>query len=70
MCCIWVLKVEGSHPYAFRFGDAVLKMIQTESLLKSTELRDWLKFLHEGDLSTIRQGKRKMFRTTWTADVG
>ncbi len=37
-------------------GDAVLKMIQTESLLKSVELREWIQFLHEGDLSILRQG--------------
>lgn len=36
-------------------GDAVLKMIQTESLLKSIELREWIHFLHEGDLSRLRQ---------------
>ena len=40
------------------FGDAVLKMIQTESLLKSIELKDWIQVLHEGDLSMLRQGKR------------
>ena len=39
------------------FGDAVLKMIQTESLLKSIELKDWIQVLHEGDLSMLRQGK-------------
>lgn len=39
------------------FGDAALKMVQTESLLKSTELRDWIRFLHEGDLSLLRQGE-------------
>lgn len=39
------------------FGDAVLKVIQTESLLKSIELKEWIQFLHEGDLSILRQGK-------------
>jgi dsRNA-specific ribonuclease len=38
-------------------GDAVLKMIQTESLLKSIDLKDWIQFLNEGDLSMFRQGK-------------
>jgi dsRNA-specific ribonuclease len=38
------------------FGDAVLKIVQTDTLLKSTELRQWISFLHEGDLSTLRSG--------------
>ena len=36
------------------FGDAVLKLVQTDSLIKSIELRHWIRFLHEGDLSTLR----------------
>ena len=39
------------------FGDAVLKIVQTDTLLKSIELRQWIPFLHEGDLSTLRSGK-------------
>jgi dsRNA-specific ribonuclease len=37
-------------------GDAVLKLIQTDSLLYSTNerLTQWLKCLHEGDLSALR----------------
>jgi hypothetical protein len=46
------------------FGDAVLKMVQTESLLKSVELKGWIEFLHEGDLSMLRQGK-KCFESMW-----
>ena len=40
-------------------GDAALKMIQTESLLKSIELRNWIRSLHEGDLSLLRQGEKR-----------
>ncbi|CAB9506327.1 Dicer-like protein 1 [Seminavis robusta] len=35
-------------------GDAVLKMVQTQSLMFSTEFSDWIELLHEGDLSTLR----------------
>jgi len=35
-------------------GDAVLKMVQTDSLLYSTDFSEWIHFLHEGDLSTLR----------------
>ena len=35
-------------------GDAVLKLLQTDALLGSTELQRWVGFLHEGDLSTLR----------------
>lgn len=38
-------------------GDAVLKLIQTDTLLKSRALKDWINLLHEGDLSSLRQGK-------------
>jgi dsRNA-specific ribonuclease len=41
------------------FGDSVLKLIQTDTLLKSIELRQWISFLHEGDLSTLRSGTLK-----------
>jgi dsRNA-specific ribonuclease len=36
------------------FGDGVLKLIQTEVILGSEELRDWIQHLHEGDLSSLR----------------
>jgi dsRNA-specific ribonuclease len=35
-------------------GDGVLKMIQTDSLIYSSEFSRWIEFLHEGDLSTLR----------------
>jgi dsRNA-specific ribonuclease len=35
-------------------GDAVLKLIHTDALLSSSVLRDWVKYLHEGDLSMLR----------------
>jgi hypothetical protein len=34
-----------------------LKLVQTDSLIKSLELRNWIRFLHEGDLSTLRSGE-------------
>jgi len=43
------------------FGDAVLKMVQTDCLLKSTDLRKWIKFLHEGHLTKLRSGKFTRF---------
>jgi hypothetical protein len=36
------------------FGDSVLKIVQTDALIKSIELRSFVGFLHEGDLSTFR----------------
>ena len=38
-------------------GDAVLKLIQTDCLVTSPELRIWMDCLHEGDLSTSRSGE-------------
>lgn len=38
-------------------GDAVLKLLQTDSILKSSKLKNFVKFLHEGDLSMLRSGK-------------
>jgi dsRNA-specific ribonuclease/ERCC4-related helicase len=35
-------------------GDAVLKLGQSDSLMRSPELLNWVKNLHEGDLSTLR----------------
>jgi hypothetical protein len=49
--------LEDSYDKLEWFGDAVLKLVQTDSLMKSIELRQWIAFLHEGDLSTLRSGK-------------
>ena len=38
-------------------GDAVLKLLQTDSILKSQKFKHFVKFLHEGDLSVLRSGK-------------
>jgi dsRNA-specific ribonuclease len=38
-------------------GDAVLKLLQTDSLLKSPRFKHFVRFLHEGDLSMLRSGK-------------
>jgi len=35
-------------------GDAVLKLIHTDALLNSRDLRKWVSFLHEGELSFLR----------------
>lgn len=35
-------------------GDAVLKLVQTDAIMKSKSLRDWVANLHEGDLDSIR----------------
>jgi len=35
-------------------GDAVLKLIHTDALLNSRDLRKWVTYLHEGDLSLLR----------------
>lgn len=39
------------------FGDAVLKMVQTDVLIKSIELQSWVDVLDEGGLSTLRSCK-------------
>jgi dsRNA-specific ribonuclease len=39
------------------FGDSVLKLIQTDTLLNSTELQQWITCLHEGDLTALRSGE-------------
>ena len=36
------------------FGDAVLKLVQTDVIIKSTELKHWINNLHEGFLSQTR----------------
>jgi hypothetical protein len=33
-------------------GDGVLKLLQSDALLSSPELRVWVNYLHEGDLTT------------------
>lgn len=38
-------------------GDAVLKLLQTDSILKSSKFKHFVRFLHEGDLSMLRSGK-------------
>lgn len=35
-------------------GDAVIKLIHTDALLSSMVLREWVNYLHEGDLSLLR----------------
>jgi hypothetical protein len=37
-------------------GDGMLKLLQSDSLLKSSQPSDFIKFLHEGDLSMLRSG--------------
>ena len=48
---------QGSYEKLEWLGDAVLKLIQTDSLLYSKEFADFVPFLHEGDLSTLRSGE-------------
>jgi superfamily II DNA or RNA helicase len=38
-------------------GDAVLKLVQTDTLIKSIDHNVWMENLHEGDLSCARSGK-------------
>jgi ERCC4-related helicase len=38
-------------------GDAVLKLVQTDALIKSIDHSVWMENLHEGDLSCVRSGK-------------
>lgn len=45
---------EGSYEKLEWLGDAVLKMVQTDSLLYGKEFAQWTGMLHEGDLSTLR----------------
>ena len=37
-------------------GDAVLKLLQTDALLQTPDLRQWVQCLHEGDLTKLRSG--------------
>jgi dsRNA-specific ribonuclease len=48
---------EGSYEKLEWLGDAVLKLVQTDSLLQSKDLSQWIEFLHEGDLSILRSGE-------------
>ncbi len=45
-------------------GDAVLKLIHTDSLVHSRDLRKWVSFLHEGDLSLLRSAMGSNNRLT------
>lgn len=38
-------------------GDAVLKLLQTDALLQTPDLRQWVQCLHEGDLTRLRSGE-------------
>jgi hypothetical protein len=45
-------------------GDAVLKLVHTDSLVHSRDLRKWVSFLHEGDLSLLRSAMGSNNRLT------
>lgn len=45
-------------------GDGVLKLIHTESLVHSNDLRKWVSFLHEGDLTLLRSAMGSNLRLT------
>ena len=47
-------------------GDGVLKLLQSDALLCSPELRVWANYLHEGDLTTLRSS---MGNNTFLAEV-
>ena len=47
-------------------GDAVLKLVQTDSIIHSSKLQELVPYLHEGDLSSIREGKLTS-RQSWLA---
>lgn len=53
---------EDSYEKLEWLGDGVLKMIQTDSLIYSRDFHQWIEFLHEGDLSTLRSGEWPLFR--------
>ena len=50
-CRALTVSIFGIH---LSVGDAVLKLIHTDDLLNSSVLREWVKYLHEGDLSMLR----------------
>lgn len=45
-------------------GDAVLKLIQTKSLVHSRDLHQWVSFLHEGALNSLRSAMGSNERLT------
>jgi dsRNA-specific ribonuclease len=42
-------------------GDAVLKLLLSDSLIKSRRQKDFVEFLHEGDLSMLRSGTSLLY---------
>jgi hypothetical protein len=50
-------RLEKSYDRFEWLGDAVLKILQTDALLQTPELRQWVQCLHEGDLTKLRSGK-------------
>ena len=50
-------RLEQSYDRLEWLGDAVLKILQTDALLHTPELRHWVQCLHEGDLTKLRSGK-------------
>jgi superfamily II DNA or RNA helicase/dsRNA-specific ribonuclease len=50
-------RLETSYDRFEWLGDAVLKILQTDALLQTPELRQWVQCLHEGDLTKLRSGK-------------
>ena len=53
-------RLEQSYDRLEWLGDAVLKILQTDALLQTPELRHWVQCLHEGDLTKLRSGKYKV----------
>jgi dsRNA-specific ribonuclease len=52
-------RLETSYDRLEWLGDAVLKILQTDALLQTPELRQWVQCLHEGDLTKLRSGKHQ-----------
>jgi dsRNA-specific ribonuclease len=48
---------EDSYDKLEWLGDAVLKLVQTQSLMYSRDFSQLVELLHEGDLSTLRSGE-------------
>ena len=46
--------LEQSYDRLEWLGDAVLKLLQTDALLQTPDLRQWVQCLHEGDLTRLR----------------
>ena len=53
---------EASYEKLEWLGDAVLKVVQTQSLIYSRDFSRWIELLHEGDLSTLRSGEFRVSR--------